>query len=125
MVNPLARDRVAEPMFLVDNQGNQITSFGPSNNTYTLASNQTLAGNASTTPVTGVQGGSYIWAYQFGGTTPSLVLETLGPDGVTYQAVGSAVTASGQTGVVIGQNATVRLRNTTGNSITGLSSSLT
>lgn len=93
--------------------------------TYTLASNETLAGSASRSPVTsGIAGGSYIWAYQFAGTTPSLILESLGPDGVNYQTI-ATVTASGAQGVVIGSNATVRLRNGTANPITGLSSNLT
>lgn len=93
------------------------------NSTYSLASNATLPGNATTTPVTGVKGGRYIFAYQFGGTSPSLILESLGPDGATYQTV-ATVTAGGSQSVEFGENSTVRLRNGTANSITGLSASL-
>lgn len=88
------------------------------------AANSTLAASASGVAVPNVKGGSYIWAYQLGGTSPSLVLESLGPDGATYQTI-ATVTASGTQGVVIGSNATVRLRNGTANPITGLSSNLT
>lgn len=88
-----------------------------------IAIGSTLAGNTAATPVTGIIGGSYIWAYQLGGTSPSLILEALGPDGVNYQTV-ATVTASGTQWVGAGNNATFRLRNGTANSITGLSSSL-
>lgn len=91
---------------------------------YTLYPGGTLAASTAATAVTGVAGGSYVWSYQFGGTTPSLVLESLGPDGVTYQTI-ATVTASGTQGVVIGNNATVRVRNGTANAITNLYSSLT
>lgn len=97
--------------------------FATSGSPATLASNVTLAAGASTTPVTGIAGASYVWAYQFGGTTPSLVLEALGPDGTNYQTV-ATVTASGTQGIVLGSNSTVRLRNSGANSITGLYSSL-
>jgi len=89
----------------------------------TLASNATLAAGASTTPVTGIGGASYIWAYQFAGTTPSLVIEALGPDGVNYQTITTA-TASGSQGIVLGSNSTVRLRNAGANQITGLYSNI-
>lgn len=99
--------------------------FANGNRSYSLASNvASLAAGNFTTPVSGIMGGSYVWAYQFAGTTPSLQLESLGPDGVNYLPIGAAVTASGSTGVVIGSNATVRLRNTGSNAITGLSSNL-
>lgn len=84
-----------------------------------------LAAGAATTPVTIVVGGSYIWSYILGGTSPSLVLEALGPDGTTYIPVNSvAVTATGAQGVVLGAGSTVRLRNSGANTITGLYSVL-
>jgi hypothetical protein len=112
-----------DPMFTraVDATGKDA---GTSAATYTLASNTASLPAGGTTPVvTGVQGASYVFAYQFGGTSSSLVLESLGPDGVNYQTI-TTVTASGTQGIVIGQGATVRLRNAGANAITNLSASL-
>lgn len=120
----------ATPFTPVDGSGNVIgTSGSPTitqsqQNTYTLASNvASLAAGATTTPVAGVVGGAYIWGYQFAGTTPSLIIESLGPDGLNYITV-ATVTASGAQGLTFGNNATVRLRNAGANPITGLSSNL-
>jgi hypothetical protein len=113
------------PMPVISVNADGTPNSGSSSSTYTLASAiASLAPGATTTPITGVTGASYIWAYQFAGTTPSLVIETLGPDGTNYQTV-ATVTASGQQGIVLGQNSTVRLRNAGANAITTLSSSLT
>jgi len=95
-------------------------------NTYQLASNQSLTTATPTTPVTGIIGASYVWnvaqATTFGGF--SLVLESLdsAPGSTTYQTI-ATVTAPGSVGVVIGNNATVRLR-AVGGTITALSSNL-
>lgn len=98
--------------------------YGAGQPTYQLANNQTLAAGGTTAAVAGITGGSYIWSYQFSGTSPSLILEALGPDGTNYQTI-ATVTQSGTQGVVLGQGSTVRLRNAGANQITGLYSSLT
>jgi hypothetical protein len=101
--------------------GDPSTADTPS---YTLASAiASLAGNTATTSVSAVDSGSYVWSYVLGGTTPSLILQTLGPDGTTWQNV-ATVTASGSQVVTIPSSATVRLLNNTANAITGLSSKL-
>ena len=58
-------------------------------------------------------GGTYLWQYQgtFGGTT--LTLESLGPDGSTYQTVATA-TAAGQTPILVGQGDILRVTVTGG-----------
>jgi hypothetical protein len=93
-----------------------------------IASGSSLAAGATSTAVTGIPEGSYGWALQMTGTTPSLILEYLGPDGATYITLETATTSgssyAGTIGVVIGANATVRLRNPTGATITAISSSL-
>lgn len=91
--------------------------------TYQLATAQTLTAGSNTGTTANVIGGSYIFDAIMAGTGNSLVLETLGPDGTTYQTV-TTLTASGQVGIVIGNNATVRIRNSGGSSITSLSASL-
>ncbi|APX66283.1 hypothetical protein AV944_11085 [Sphingomonas sp. LK11] len=103
-------------MQLVDGNGN-----ATSNQTYTLASNATITATTGTTPVTGVQGGSYIWDVQFTGT--SVTLQALGSDGVTWRDVATR-TSSGTTGVVIGQGASVRLYNPNNAALTGVYSNL-
>ena len=119
---------LAMPVSGVDANGNlqRYNADGtPYQPTYQLASNITLAGSAATTPITAVTGGSYVFDARFGGTTPSLNLQALGADGVTWVNVGAALTAGGNVGVVIGQGASVRILNNTANSITALSASLT
>lgn len=114
-----------------------VVSFNPltgdfgsaaSSKTYALATAvASLAAGANTTPVTVTDTASYGWSYLFGGTSPSLVLESLGADGTTWQ-VAATVTASGQQGIGIfagAGGASVRLRNAGANPITGLTSSLT
>jgi hypothetical protein len=114
------QQQVAEPVVQVDASG---LTLGQ---TYTLASNvASLASGASTTPVTGLQGGSYIFDAQFAGTSPSLKLQVLGSDGTTWRDVGAALTAPGSASVVIGGNASVRLLNAGANAITGLYGTLT
>lgn len=95
---------------------------------YTLASNAGLAAGTTnaTTPVTGISGGSYVFAYQFTqAATVAAVLEALGPDGVTYQMVTAITTTSGTIGIVLGANSTVRIRNNSAtNAISALYASL-
>jgi hypothetical protein len=97
-------------------------------NTYTLASNASLAAGTTnaTTPVSGIKGGSYIFAYQFTqAATVSLILEALGPDGTTYQTISSLSATSGTVGIVLGENSTVRLRNGSGtNAVSALYANL-
>lgn len=94
---------------------------GGTASTYTLANNATISATSGTTPVTGVQGGSYIWDVQFTGT--SVTLQALGSDGSTWRDVATRTT-SGTTGVVIGQGASVRLYNPNSTSLTGVYSNL-
>lgn len=60
--------------------------------------------------VSGVSGNSYIFACSAtswaGG---SAKLQALGPDSTTWMDVGTALTANGTQGVVIGSNATIRV----------------
>lgn len=84
-----------------------------------LASNVTLAAGATSQPVTNLPAGTYIFGAQFSGTSPSLVLEYLGPDGTNYLTL-ATLTVSGSQGVVLGSNTTLRLRNSGANSITSL-----
>ena len=91
--------------------------------TYQLATNQTLASAGTTTPVTAILGDSYVWNVVgtfSGGSTVSL--QALGSDGATYQTI-ATVSASGNTGVVLGNNASVRLLGAVA-STTALSSSI-
>lgn len=113
---PSGSTAYAQAAVLVDGSGNPT-----SNQTYTLANNATIAATSGTTPVTGVQGGSYIWDVQFTGT--SVTLQALGSDGSTWRDVATR-TSSGTTGVVIGQGASVRLYNPNGASVTGVYSNL-
>jgi hypothetical protein len=106
----------AEAHVMVDGFGNP--SGG---NVYQLATNATIAATTGTASTTGVQGGSYLWDVQFTGT--SVVLQALGSDGTTWRNVATAA-ASGTVGVVIGQNATLRLYNPNGTADTGVYSSI-
>ena len=94
---------------------------GSSGGSYTLAAAISLAATTGGTSVTGVQTGSYIFAAVFTGT--SVKLQALGPDGSTWVDVATQ-TGSGQQGVVLGNNASVRLYNPNGSGLTGLSASL-
>ena len=60
-----------------------------------------------------MSGGAYLWQYQgtFGGAT--LTLQSLGPDGSTYQTVATA-TAAGQTPILVGQGDVLRVTVTGG-----------
>lgn len=96
--------------------------INPAQNTYQLASSQSLASGANTTAVTGVIGASYIWNVVGTFTTGTVSLQSLGSDGSTWQTV-ATVSASGNVGVVIGNNASVRLLGAVATT-TALSSSL-
>ena len=75
---------------------------------YGLASNINAPG--TTSPVTGVLGASYVFgcvATTWNSATAQL--QALGPDGATYINVGTAISANGTLGVVIGAGATVRV----------------
>jgi hypothetical protein len=117
-----------DPIFTVAVSGtrNADGSFTPGNSSggsavYQLATNATIAATTGTASTTGVQGGSYLWDVQFTGT--SVVLHALGSDGTTWRNVATATT-SGTVGVVIGQNATLRLYNPNGTADTGVYSSI-
>jgi len=112
----------------VDSTGTPSSGTSPSN-TYTLANNITLAGNTSTTPVAipANSSASYGFSYILGGTSPNMKLQALGADATTWQDVVTGITASGQQGVVVftgAAGASLRLTNTTANSITGLTATL-
>jgi hypothetical protein len=64
-------------------------------------------------PTGAMQGGTYLWQYQgtFGGAV--LTLQSLGPDGSTYQTVTSA-TAAGQSTILVGQGDILRVTVTGG-----------
>jgi hypothetical protein len=88
---------------------------------YTLAAGVNAAG--STTPVTGVIGGSYIFACTASNwNSATAQLQALGPDGTTWLNVGTAMSANGTQGVVIGANASVRV--TVTGTPTGLNASI-
>lgn len=91
--------------------------------TYELASNIALAATTGGTPVASVAGGSYVFTPIFTGT--SVKLQALGPNGSTYVDVATVATSGTPTGVVIGNNATVRLYNPNGSGLTGVYASLT
>jgi len=125
-------DQNAVPVYIVDgNLASKTAGQASGPQTYQLASNQSLTAQAgtsanptagsTTTPVTGVAGGSYLWDAQFTGT--SVTLQSLGSDGVTWRDVATRTTP-GTTGVVIGQNASVRLYNPNNSAVTGLYSNL-
>jgi hypothetical protein len=82
-----------------------------------LATAATLAAGAATAPLTGVQAGSYIFEAIFTGA--DLQLQRLGPDGATWINAG-VLAASGSVGVVLAANDSIRLRNNSAASITGL-----
>ena len=83
-----------------------------------------LLSNAATTgaAVSATAGGSYIWtaAGTFGGAT--VKLQALGPDGQTWLDV-AALSAPGSTGVVVGEDASVRVA-VSGGSPSGLYATL-
>ena len=77
--------------------------------TYALLSNASATGGA----VGGVRGGAYIWTSVGTWNAATATLQSLGPDGVTWLDV-DTLTANGRKGVVIGENATVRVALTGG-----------
>lgn len=76
--------------------------------------------NGSGDPVEGVRGGTYIWTVTGTWNAASAIFEYRGPDGVTYltalnsEGEPASLTANGSLGVVIGDNAVVRVRITGG-----------
>lgn len=95
-----------------------------------IRENASLASNISATgdqPATTVYGGDYVFsvvATNFNGA--SVQLQSLGPDGLSYQNLGAAKTAndtSGGTGIGLGSNARVRIT-ISGGTPTGLYASL-
>lgn len=94
----------------------------PQQNTYQLATAQTLTAGSNAGTTANVIGGSYIWDVDATGPF-TLVLESLKSGGTNWGIVFTA-TGPGDYGVVIGNNATVRIRNAGGSSITSLSASL-
>ncbi len=122
----------AQPVYIVDGTGATAgDATRPGGNVYQLASNTGLAATSGTTPVTGVQAGSYIWDAQFNGAaTNTIQLQALGSDGVTWRVVATQTISAGQTaqgasmGVVLGQNSTVRLYNPNATALTGVYSSI-
>ncbi len=82
-----------------------------------LASNISLAAGATSTAITAVAAGSYIFEAIFTGA--DLQLQRLGPDGATWINAGT-LASSGSAGVVLAANDTLRLRNNSGAAITGL-----
>lgn len=87
-----------------------------------LAANITLAANAAALPVNNVPTGSYLFEALFVGV--SLDLQSLGPDAATWITL-QTLTSPGSVGVVIGNNATVRLRNPNGAAVTDVVARLT
>ena len=91
-------------------------------NSYPLASNQAISAGGSTTPVTNIVRGDYVWDAQFTGTGP-LRLQSLGADGSTWRDVASLSASGTFAGEVrVGANAQVRLASAT--ALTAVSSSL-
>ncbi len=107
---------------VTDQYGNLCTSGSSGlQQTYTLATSQVIPAGGNSTPVTVSISATYGWSYILSGTSPSVTLQVLGPDGTTWQTVGSPVTASGMQGVVIfagAAGASVRLLNSGSNSVT-------
>lgn len=85
-----------------------------------LADEQTLAAGATTTPEEGIVRGEYLLTVLPVNT--AIHLEALGPDGTTWIDVGAI---SGRELVYVGEGATLRLKNTGGSAINGVSASLT
>ena len=105
-------------MALVDQQ---FTDGGVRENLL-LASNVSAAGAQSPTTA---YGGDYVFSVNGSGTF-SVQLQSLGPDGTSWQNIGAAKTASDETGgsgVGIGSNARVRV-NISGASPTSIYASL-
>lgn len=100
------------PRFVMaDADGNPVDAGG-SPKTYTLL---TAAGNGNGTAVTGIRGGDYVWRVSgtFGGAT--VTLQQLDLDGTTWVNVRNAAdsadvtrTTAGQTGIGVGQGASLR-----------------
>lgn len=79
--------------------------IAPVQTAYTLLSNATATGAS----VPGVVGGSYIWSItSTGWNVATATLQALGPDGVTWVDI-LAKTANFTGGVVVGNNATLRV----------------
>ena len=71
--------------------------------TYQLLGTKGGAGATATGAAIGpVYGGSYIFSIAGTFSGAGAQLQVLGPDGITWQSVGSALTAAGSVGVVLG-----------------------
>lgn len=92
----------------------------PYADTRQLADNQNLAAGATTTPVEGLTRGEYTLTVLPANT--AIHLEALGPDKTTWLDVGAI---SGREIVRVGEGASLRLKNTGGSAINGVSASLT
>lgn len=102
----------------VDSNGN--ATGGGKQETLTLIANNVAAAPQS------AYGGDYVWSVQGTFNGASVQLQSLGPDGMTYQNIGAPKTApdsTGGTGVGLGSNATVRAV-ITGGTPTGLYATL-
>jgi hypothetical protein len=71
----------------------------------TVAQAQTLAPGACTAPQKVAHSATYVLAYIISGASPSLTLQTLGPDGATYMP-GPVVTTTGSQAVPVFAGAT-------------------
>lgn len=106
---------MGSPVVLVDQYG-----LPTQGGAYTLASNAALGATTGSATAVGIIGGSYIFSAIFTGT--SVALQTLGADATTWVALSppAVLTGSGSVGVVIGNNAAVRLYNPNASGLTGL-----
>jgi hypothetical protein len=114
-----SRSANALPVWIADDDGNPLL-VGGRQETLNLITNNVVQ------PPQQAYGGDYVWSVQgtFGGA--SVQLQSLGPDGATYQNIGAAKTApdtNGGTGVGLGSNATVRAT-VTGGTPSGIYASL-
>jgi len=113
------RSSNALPVWLSDDDGNPLSTGGRQETLALITNNVAAAAQTA-------YGGDYVWSVvgTFGGA--SVQLQSLSPDGTTYQNIGAAKTApdtTGGTGVGLGSNATVRAT-ITGGTPSGLYASL-
>lgn len=74
-----------------------------------MATHLALPLSVTTTAVTGVPGGRYIWTVNATAyNSATVALQALGPDGATYTSV-TTKTADGSAEVLVGNNATLKL----------------
>lgn len=104
----------ASPVYLIDDRL-----------TVSIATAATLAAGATSSTVAVNRSGTYGFTVILTGTSPSLTLQQLGPDGTTWMDV-VTVTASGSQPITIfagAGGAAVRLKNAGANPITALTAS--